>query len=466
MKKNNAYTYAIVDIETTGGRPDRDKITEIGIVLHNGREITETYSTLINPGVSIPPFITQITGIHQEMVEDAPRFHEVARDILLRLDKAVFVAHNARFDYHFLRESYRDLGFTLSRPWLCTVKLSRQYFPGLPSYSLENLIRHFNIPAERRHRALDDALATAELFGKIMKLQDEYGNNQPTLSPFRQVQATPSNISPDKLDQLPAECGVYYFYNSRGDIIYIGKSLNIRRRVREHLSSLSRKSNRLDRDIADIKWVITGSELYAVLLESYEIKRHLPELNRAQRVRITPWQITLAPHHDGVLQFRVSKAEGATSSIQQYASARGARQALNAVRLRFGLCRHYTLEQPTGKPCFEHMLGECTGVCAGLEPIAKYNEKAAMAASYLRNDIVGSFYLIDRGPTAGSQCIFAVHDGHFTGMGIVEGHHWSEIGELATMIQVYDDNPEVRLLLRHHMAKKNYERIPIEGVGG
>ncbi|MEL6973297.1 MAG: 3'-5' exonuclease, partial [Bacteroidota bacterium] len=157
--------FAIVDVETTGGRASRDKITEIGIVLYDGQEIIDTYQSLINPNTYIPAGIVQLTGITQDMVREAPLFHEIARNIVEFTEGAIFVAHNVRFDYGFLREEFKRLGYTYSRKQLCTVRLSRKAFPGLPSYSLENLIRHFGIPTDARHRALADALATTDLFG-------------------------------------------------------------------------------------------------------------------------------------------------------------------------------------------------------------------------------------------------------------------------------------------------------------
>src|SRR4030095_1737326 len=159
--------YAIVDIETTGGLVKRDKITEIAIVLHNGVNVIDQYQTLINPERSIPPFISNMTGITDDMVADAPLFCEVAKEIVLRTEGAIFVAHNARFDYGFLREEFARLGYAYTRKQLCTVRLSKKMLPELRSHSLDALIRHFSLSCENRHRALDDALATAEVFRRI-----------------------------------------------------------------------------------------------------------------------------------------------------------------------------------------------------------------------------------------------------------------------------------------------------------
>ncbi|HMR44937.1 MAG TPA: 3'-5' exonuclease, partial [Saprospiraceae bacterium] len=143
--------FAIIDVETTGGRANRDRITEIAIALHDGEKVVKTFESLINPECPIAYGITELTGITNDMVADAPRFYEVAKEIGQLTEGAVFVAHNVRFDYGFIREEFNRLGFTYSRRQLCTVRLSRQVFPGLQSYSLGNLIRHFKIRVNDRH---------------------------------------------------------------------------------------------------------------------------------------------------------------------------------------------------------------------------------------------------------------------------------------------------------------------------
>ncbi len=160
--------YSIIDVETTGGRAVDNKITEIGIVLHDGNKIVDTYSTLINPEKSIPWNITRLTGITNKMVAEAPKFYEVAAKIHKMTENSYFVAHNAWFDYSFIREEYAQLGFDYNRKQICTIKLLKKFSPGLKSYSLGNLIEHFGIQVNARHRALDDALATAELFERML----------------------------------------------------------------------------------------------------------------------------------------------------------------------------------------------------------------------------------------------------------------------------------------------------------
>ncbi|MBK8193461.1 MAG: DNA polymerase III subunit epsilon [Lewinellaceae bacterium] len=282
--------FAIIDVETTGGVARFERITEIAIVLHDGEKVVSTFSTLINPEKSIPPGITQLTGITNEMVEQAPKFYEVAKQIVELTEDAVFVAHNVSFDYNFIREEFARLGYTFSRKQLCTVRLSRKVFPGLPSYSLSNLKRHFGISAARSHRALDDTLATAQLFERILAEQSGKTIRSMVNHGIRESKLPPA-ITLDRLHAIPESCGVYYLHGEGGEVIYVGKSLNIRKRLFEHFADPTNKGEKLRAGVVDISFEVTGSELVALLLESAEIKRLAPRINRALRLR----------HHTGCI---------------------------------------------------------------------------------------------------------------------------------------------------------------------
>ncbi len=171
--------YAIIDIETTGKTASVEKITEVAILLHDGEKITDEFVTLVNPEKNIPYFITGITGITNEMVENAPKFYEIARTIVELTEGRTIVAHNARFDYSFLREEFKSLGYNFRRRLLDTVTLSRKFFPGYPSYSLGNICHELGIEINDRHRAAGDAFATARLFEKCLDADKRSGNNNP-----------------------------------------------------------------------------------------------------------------------------------------------------------------------------------------------------------------------------------------------------------------------------------------------
>ncbi|MCK7473966.1 MAG: exonuclease domain-containing protein [Rhodopseudomonas palustris] len=222
--------YAIIDIETTGLSPVNEKITEIAIYLHDGEKITDSFTTLINPERRISAHITQLTGITNEMVENAPRFWEIAKDIVALTENRIFVAHNASFDYNFIRSEFKSLGYNFSLNRLCTVKLSRKIIPGYKSYSLGNLCNSLNIKVTDRHRAMGDAFATVKLFELL--LSKDKTLRQKTNSKFYNIEAS-------KIANLPEETGVYYFYNQQGEIIHAGKSKDIRSRVFSHFNNES-----------------------------------------------------------------------------------------------------------------------------------------------------------------------------------------------------------------------------------
>ncbi|MFZ1496416.1 MAG: exonuclease domain-containing protein, partial [Saprospiraceae bacterium] len=228
--------FAIVDVETTGGRAADEKITEIAIVIHDGERVVEQFSSLVNPERPVPFNITMLTGITNEMVATAPKFYEIAKKIVTITQDCIFVAHNVRFDYSFVQEEFRRLGYLYTKRQLCTVKLSRKTFPGLHSYSLENLIRHFNIPFQYRHRALDDTLATVNIFEKI--ITSAIGQQQIAHNLKQGIKETklPNNITLEVLNNIPEVCGVYYFHNEKGDVVYVGKSINMQKRILEHFS--------------------------------------------------------------------------------------------------------------------------------------------------------------------------------------------------------------------------------------
>ncbi len=276
--------YAIIDIETTGGSSRLEKITEIAVYLHDGEKITDEFVSLVNPEKNIPYFITSLTGISNEMVENAPRFYEIAKQIVELTEGRTFVAHNARFDYSFIRQEFKALGFNFRRNTLDTVVLCRKLLPGHSSYSLGNICRDLNIVIEGRHRAAGDALATVKLFEILLKKDAEINGNNGRLTRNTKTSKLNPNLDIGKLDHIPEEPGVYYFFNEKSDLIYIGKSRNLLQRISTHLSNNTTNRAMEMRDlIADIEWETTGSELIALLKESFEIKKNKPLYNRAQR---------------------------------------------------------------------------------------------------------------------------------------------------------------------------------------
>lgn len=274
--------YAIVDIETTGGSVSGSRITEVAILLHDGNKVVSRWSSLINPEMEIPLHITALTGINDDMVAKAPVFAEVSEKIYSLLKDKIFVAHNVNFDYSFLRGQLAACGQPWDAPKLCTVRLSRKLLPGLNSYSLGKLCNQVGINLKDRHRAMGDALATAELFSMLLS-RDNDGVISGMVRKVSPEQRLPSNVPTADFAALPECPGVYYFHDQKGKVIYVGKAINLKKRVASHFTGNNttlRRQNFL-RDIYHISFERCGSELMALLLECTEIQKHWPIHNRA-----------------------------------------------------------------------------------------------------------------------------------------------------------------------------------------
>ncbi|MEO1516538.1 MAG: exonuclease domain-containing protein [Bacteroidota bacterium] len=459
--------YAIIDVETTGGRAARDKITEIGIVLFDGENILETFESLINPERAIPSNITRITGISDDMVAEAPRFFEVARKIVDMTEGAVFVAHNARFDYNFIREEFKRLGYTYTRRLLDTVRLSRNSFPGLRSYSLGNLIKHFGIKVNRRHRALDDALATTDILGRILRQDPAEQRIKDLVNRGIRESQLPENITIEKLHQLPEECGVYYFYDINGELIYIGKSVNIKHRVMQHFTNKNNKGNKLNRSVHDISYEITGSELVALLQESHEIKLHHPRINRAQRQRNFNWVITSYFDKEGYRCLDVKRAapkkQLTMDVVHAFPSQLSAKGAINRMLENFQLCQLHCNIGHSGRPCFDYHLHKCKGACVGIESPEEYNARVHEAINAIGMDFDSSFIILDEGRSKGEKAVILVEEGQYKGFGYIDEEDARYgVEELKEAIKPYTHNPETVRIIRHYMINKSSRLKVIE----
>jgi DNA polymerase-3 subunit epsilon len=277
--------FAIVDIETTGGNAANGAITEIAVFLHNGQEVNGFFSSLINPGCHIPYYITALTGIDNKMVVDAPSFSDLADQLYNLLHNRVFIAHNVNFDHSFLHHQFRLLDLDFQPKKLCTVRFARKVLPGLKSYSLGNLCRELGIGIENRHRAAGDAKATVGLFEYLLK-KDEGGKVLKEMTRGRNAHSyLPMNVPVEMIEQLPYCPGVYYFKDRSGKVVYVGKAINIRYRVKGHFTSntAGKRRQEMIRNIYTIEFRTCATELMAIILESIEIKRLWPLYNRSQK---------------------------------------------------------------------------------------------------------------------------------------------------------------------------------------
>ena len=457
--------FAIIDVETTGGKASLHKITEIAIAVHDGNEVIEEFETLLNPEMPIPYGITELTGITNEMVASAPKFYEVAKKIVEMTEGAIFVAHNVRFDYSFVQEEFRRLGYTYTRKKLCTVRLARQAFPGHRSYSLGKLITAFGLNAGARHRAMGDVMATVDLFERCLGVESTEADINKMVNLGVKEALLPGSFSMEKLHALPEECGVYFFHDESGNVVYIGKSLNIKKRVAEHFSVRTEKARKLQSAVYDVSFELTGSEMVALLYESHLIKKERPPINRAQKVRQFPYVIHAFENEEGYLCFEVKKTSAKDRKklrvVATYPKQANAKAWLRGVQKKYELClRHCHLEIKNGA-CFDYHLSKCHGACVGEERPESYNERAREAIGALdENFDHPNFFIIDKGRAPTENTVVLVENGEYQGFGFVELNELTgEIEELKGFVKPYEHNPEVMRILQRFLVKPKGMRI-------
>lgn len=410
--------FAIIDIETTGGNSKSDKITDICIIIHDGLTVVDKFTSLINPERYISPYITKLTGITNDMVKDAPKFYEVAKQIVEFTEGKIFVAHNVEFDYGFIKQEFKSLGYNYEREKLCTVKLSRKLMPGFNSYSLGNICTRLGIENKARHRAEGDAVATAELFNILLaeKSKNKFFQKQgiEELNSLR-IDKVKENI----IKKLPEETGVYYFLDKYNQVIYVGKSKNIRNRGLGHLTATAVKTKKMLLQLYDVDYVVTGSEMLSLIHENNEIKRILPLFNRSNK-------IPLFTHHlryeyaDGILNFQIKESDPANQNvIRSFANYFAAREYLNNLIQQHHLCLRYCgIDDNTG-PCFNYQIRECYGVCHSEESANDYN----LRAQKVINEFLyphSNMLIIEEGRNAGELCFLKIKEHAYYGFSYLD----------------------------------------------
>lgn len=375
--------YVLLDLETTGATPTQDRITEIGLIRYeNGIEVGR-WNTLINPEVSISPFIQRLTGITQDMVDHAPTFTQVYETLLQWLDQAVLCAHNVRFDYGFLKNEFKRIGITFQKKLLCTVKLSRKLYPQHHSHSLNAIIERFQLVCTQRHRAMGDTEMMAAFIDVAIR---EFGEStvQETVKTLLKQQATPTGLDHLDIHTIPETCGVYLFHGDSA-LLYVGKSVSLRSRVFNHFQGDHRSAQEIKR----VEYRITSGELGALLLESRLIKENQPIHNRQLRRerQLCAWQISSNPNakplvtliNDSDIDWRA-----ADNVYGTFKTKRQAVEVLNKLADEYGLCdKALGLEKGAGV-CFAHQLKHCQGLCAGQESAESHWLRLLTALSHYK----------------------------------------------------------------------------------
>lgn len=378
-------TYVFVDIETNGGNGEQGRITEVAALKIVAGEIVEEYTSLVNPGAPIPYWITRLTGITTADVADAPYFEDIAAELFAFMEGAVFVAHNVLFDYSFLKRQFKAAGYDFKPKLLCTVKLSRALYPEHKGHSLEKIIQRHNIPVAARHRALDDIKATFA-FTQIALAE----KGQEALAENIRLQLKTKNLPPNVdeavITSLPDTPGIYIFEDDAGTPLYVGKSINIRTRVRSHFADATTvaKEMKLSLQSHNISYIQTDTELEALLLESAKVKELQPIFNRQLRRKTTQTLLMSSETTDGYLSIAVDKGdladiEDPSRIYGVFPSRQRAKAYLEEMARTFQLCpKLLGLEKASGF-CFRYQLGLCKGACGGKEAPASYNQRVQLA---------------------------------------------------------------------------------------
>lgn len=374
-------TYAFVDVETTGTSAAYGNIIEIGIIRVEDGIITDTYQSLVQPNRPLLPIITSITGIRDKDLEGAPVFEQISGRVQELLEGAIFVAHNAAFDYSFVKSEFRRLGIAWNAKSLCTVKMSRKLYPKEERHNLDALIARHALPMENRHRAYDDAYALIE----FLKVAEREHTDVLVRAAIDQVlgnRALPADLDPNLMKDLPHAPGIYIFYGSDDDVLYIGKSVDIKTRVLSHFSADRRtgKERALCEATTHIEYEETSGELSALLLESMRIKELTPIYNRklrkAKKLAVATSTVNEMGHKTAIIAYRdelldtdLGNTEGVFRTLSQ------GKVAFKAAAKEYELCTKLLGVEIGSGPCFSYQLGKCRGACIGKEDAPAYNAR-------------------------------------------------------------------------------------------
>ncbi len=446
--------YAIVDIETTGGYAANNAITEVAIVLHDGKREVKRYETLVNPGMAIPPYVQSLTGITHELVADAPFFNEIAPQLHEWLHGHVFVAHNVNFDYSFLKHQFKACGLELESRKLCTVRLSRKVFPGSPGYSLGKICNFLDIPVSNRHRAGGDADATVLLFEKILQSGGQSVIDS-MIKGRNPEQWLPANLPAGQLDDLPQTPGVYYFHDGKGKVIYVGKAKNLRKRISSHFANNKAARQKQDflRTIHTISHQVCGTELMAFLLECIEIKRLWPLYNRSLKRFEQVYGLYVYEDRKGYLRMVIEKRKKQLQPLYTFSLLVEGQRLLWKLIREWNLCPKLCYLQTDDDPCEGIKQDYCRSACEQQETAAVYNERV-LAATRSLVESLPSFTIFDKGRTPREKSCILVEQGKFYGMGYLPDDLPIPLpGELKSYLTPYPENDYMRGLVYEHVER-------------
>ncbi len=448
--------YAILDIETTGGKFNEEGTTEVAIYRFDGHKVVDQFISLVNPEKEIQPFVVNLTGINNNMLKSAPKFYEVAKRIVEITEDCVLVAHNAEFDYRVLRNEFNRLGFDFSRKTLCTVELAQHLIPDQPSYSLGKLVRTLGIPMSDRHRASGDAMATVKLFKLLLAKDVEKNIIQ------QSIQSGITTILPTKLldivEDIPAETGILYIHDKTGAIVYIEHSRNLKRKLNQHFTGQKEISKKIQKQVASVTFALTGNELIAQLRVFKEISSNKPKLNKNTKpiFRTALYQKETA---DGYIHLSIDKADKRKKEISTFTSYAQARAVLIKLSEKFELCANVNRLIPRGKYCVEENIVYCKGTCEQKETTESYNKRVEALIQHQQFDHP-TMAIVDRGREIDERSVILIENGKYAGYGFYNlNFQLNNLSVLKTIITPVEDSTEARHLIKAYFRKKNGLKI-------
>jgi DNA polymerase-3 subunit epsilon len=411
----------------------------------------------VNPEREIQPFVVNPTGINSNMLKNAPKFYEVAKRIVEITEDCIIVAHNSSFDYRILKTEFKRLGFPFKRKTLCTVELSQQLIPDMESYSLGKLARALGIPMSDRHRANGDAMATVKLFKMLLHKDLE----KVIIKDAIKVEQK-SNLAPNLkqiIEDLPSATGVYYIHNENGEIIYIGKSNNIKKRINQHFTNKASKSKKIQALVRAVTFEKTGSELAALLKESEAIKKNKPIFNRALRRTIFTHALYSYKDENGYINLKIDKANGEALPITTFSTRSSGKHFMFKVVEIYNLCQKLTGLYATKTSCFKYDVKECFGACIIEEPSKAYNKRVNALIekhSYENKNML----IIDRGREIEEKSVFLIENGIFRGMGFFDLNHQINNKEvLLSLITPMTNNRDNQHIIQSYMRRNKRLKI-------
>ena len=391
------------------------------------------------------------------MLRNAPKFYEIAKRVVEITEGCVIVAHNAKFDYRILKLEFDRLGFKFERKNLCTVELSKKLIPDLPSYSLGKLVRSLGIPISDRHRAAGDALATTKLFELLMNkdIEKEIIMAAIRLEPKRQMEPKLTEI----INSLPSDTGVYYIHDIHGNIVYIGKSKNIKSRINQHFIGETPKSQKLQLEVATVTYEKTGSELLALLKESQEIKHHKPKFNRALRRTVITHGLFHFLDENGYLNLKIEKINGKTKPITTFSNIQSGKSFMNKMVEKYNLCQKLCGLYKTKSGCFSYTIKECEGACVGEEHTESYNTRVE---NIIANNSfkTKSMIIIDQGRAIDERSAVWVDEGILRGFTYFNlNFQITNSDILATLITPLEHNKDAQHIIQSYMRRNKRLKV-------